>query len=360
MATTRILLIRTSALGDVVQALPVLTALRRNLPSARIAWLVEDVYTPILEGHPDLDEVIPVRLRAWRKRLLSPRTWTEVGVFFSALDRFAPEVVLDLMGNHKAGVLAAVTLADRRIGLDRSFRREPSSCIWITDSVRPQSRHSVDKMLAVLAALGLPNEPAAFDGHKIPTGLTAAEPAEILNAARVLIHPGAGWANKRYPPESWGEVARLLHHSHGIRSGVLVGLGEEHLADVVAQASDGAAEVFRAPDLHQLGSLLRQAELVIGGDTGPVHLAHALGRPVLCLMGPTDPESCGPYGAIKAAVWRRLPCSFCHKRYAQTMPCLAGIPPTVVAERAGQLLHGRDLPPAGPIDQGEAGCPIFH
>jgi len=360
VATTRILLIRTSALGDVVQALPVLTALRRNLPSARIAWLVEDVYTPILEGHPDLDEVIPVRLRAWRKRLLSPRTWAEVGAFLSALDRFAPEVVLDLMGNHKAGILAAATLADRRIGLDRSFRREPSSCIWITDSVRPESRHSVDKMLAVLSALGLPSAPAAFDGEKIPAGLAVAATAETQTAARVLIHPGAGWGNKRYPPEAWGEVARLLHDSHGVRAGILVGLGEEQLAEAVAQASYGSAEVFWAPDLHQLGSLLRQADLVIGGDTGPVHLAHALGRPVLCLMGPTDPETCGPYGAIQAVVWRRLPCSFCHQRYDQTMPCLAEVPPSVIAERAGQLLQGQELPPAGPIDEGEAGCPIFH
>lgn len=359
MATTRILLIRTSALGDVVQALPVLAALRRHLPSARIAWLVEDIYTPILEGHPDLDEVIPVRLRTWRKRLLSPRTWTQVGDFLSTLDRFAPEIVLDLMGNHKAGILAALTMADRRIGLDRSCRREPSSSIWITDSVRPEGRHSVDKMLAVLTALGLPSTPATFDSQKIPLGLTGAG-AESQVAARVLIHPGAGWANKRYPAAAWGQVARLLDDSHGVRSGVIAGLGEESLAETVVQASNGSAEVLWAPELHQLGRLLRQAELVIGGDTGPVHLAHALGRLVLCLMGPTDPETCGPYGAIRTALWRSLPCSFCHKRYAQTMPCLAEVPPAVVAERAGWLLQGRDLPPAGPIDKGEAGCPIFH
>lgn len=359
MVNPRILLIRTSALGDVVQALPVLTALRRNLPSARIAWLVENVYTPILEGHPDLDEVIPVRLRSWRRRLLSWRTWTELGEFLAALDRFAPEVVLDLMGNHKAGILAALTLADRRIGLDRALRREPSSSVWITDHVRSRSRHSVDKMLAVLTALGLPSEPASFEGHKIPLG-SGVNTEEGATSDAVLIHPGAGWSNKRYPAESWGEVARLLHTSHGIRVGVLVGVGEEHLAQVVAEASKGSAELAWAPDLHQLGRLLRRARLVLGGDTGPVHLAHALGRPVLCLMGPTDPESCGPYGALGATLWRQLPCSFCHKRYAQTMPCLAEISPRVVCERALRLLSGRDLPPSGPVGTGEAGCPIFH
>jgi len=360
LGTARILIIRTSSLGDVVQGLPVLRALRRHGPRARIAWLVEEAFAPLLQEHPDLDQVIPVRLRAWRKRPFATQTWRELGDFFTTLDRFAPEVVLDLMGNHKAGVLAALTLADRRIGDERSYRREPSSVIWMSETVRPRTHHSVDKMLAVLDALDLPREPAEFGGRRLPSAAPNETRPVSPPTSQVLIHPGAGWDNKRYPPESWGEVARLIHQSTGARCGIVVGLGEENLARAVIDASQGAGQAMQAPDLLQLTGLLRRAGLVLGGDTGPLHLAHALGRPVLCLMGPTDPRTCGPYGAPEAAIWRRLPCSFCHKRYRRIMPCLEQIPPAEIADRAQRILENRPLPAVGPVDEGESGCLVLH
>lgn len=357
---TRILIIRTSSLGDVVQALPVLRALRRHGPQSQIAWLVEETFAPLLRGHPDLDRVITVRLRDWRKRPFAAQTRRELGAFFNALDRFAADVVLDLMGNHKAGVLAAMTLADRRIGVERGYRREPSSAIWMSETVCPGSRHSVDKMLAVLDALGLPREPAEFGGEHLPTNGPDEAQLESLRSTPVLIHPGAGWDNKRYPPERWGEVAQLIHQSSGVACGIVVARGEEDLARQAVEASQGAAREIQALDLLQLTDLLRQARLVLGGDTGPIHLAYALGRPVLCLMGPTDPQTCGPYGAPEAAIWRRLPCSFCHKRFSRLMPCVEQIPPAAIAERAHRLLTNQPLPPSGPIEEGESGCLVLH
>ena len=358
--TTRILLIRTSSLGDIVQALPVLRALRRHAPRARIAWLVEEAFLPLLEGHPDLDLVIPVRLRAWRRHPFAIRTLRELGAFFGQLDRFAAEVVLDLMGNHKAGILAALTLADRRVGVAKEFRREPSSALWISETVQPRTHHSVDKMLAVLDALGLPREPADFGGRRLPTaGAGGIRPTSLADPL-VLIHPGAGWDNKRYPPAKWGEVASLIQRSTGSRCGIMVAPGEEDLAEQAVATSQGAAEAIAAPDLQQLTDLLRQAHLVLGGDTGPIHLAHALDRPVLCLMGPTDPRTCGPYGAPQVAIWRRLPCSFCHKRFPQIMPCLEEISPTEIAERAERVLSDRPLPAIGPVEDGDSGCLVLH
>lgn len=361
LGNSRVLIIRTSALGDVVQALPVLRALRRHGPGAKIAWLVEESFAPLLRDHPDLDEVIPVRLRAWRKRPLAVETLRELGAFLGALERFAPEIVLDLMGNHKAAALAALTLADRRIGVAKEYRREPSSALWLSEFVTPRTSHSVDKMLAVLDALGLPREPVDFGGRRLPTA-TLSSPTEIADPdrPRVLIHPGAGWANKRYPAASWGEVARRIHDSNGARCGVIVGLGEEDLARETVAASQGAADALEAPGLIELTDVLRGSSLVMGGDTGPVHLAHALGRPVLCLMGPTDPRHCGPYGAPEVAVWRQLPCSFCHKRFARLMPCLTEISPTEVVDRARRILEKRPLPAVGPVGTGDSGCLILH
>lgn len=360
LGNTRILIIRTSSLGDVVQALPVLRALRRHGPQTRIAWLVEEAFAPLLREHPDLDQVIPVRLRGWRKRPFAPQTLRELGTFFSDLHRFAPEVVLDLMGNHKAGALAALTLADRRIGVEKGYRREPSSAIWVSETVRPRSRHSVDKMLAVLDALDLPPEPAEFGGRRLPGNQTEEARSASSIPSPVLIHPGAGWDNKRYPPEKWGEVAHLIRQFSNTRCGIVVARGEEDLARQAIDASQGAAEAIEALDLLQLTDLLRRASLVLGGDTGPVHLAHALGRPVLCLMGPTDPHTCGPYGAPETAVWRRLPCSFCHKRFPNIMPCLEQIPPAEIADRAQRILANRLLPAVGPCEEGESGCLVLH
>ena len=157
----RVLIVRTSAMGDVVHALPVLTALRRHLPEAKIGWVVEESMAPLLQGHPDLDELLVVRLRHWR-RSLAAQTLSEMRSFLSTLNCFAPDAVLDLMGNHKAGVISALTLADRRIGFARTSRREPSSAIWNNEPLVPRGVHAVDRMLSLLDALDLPAEPADF------------------------------------------------------------------------------------------------------------------------------------------------------------------------------------------------------
>lgn len=337
----RILIVRTSALGDVVHALPVLTALRRHLPRARIAWVVEEAMAPVLAGHPGLDELISVRLRHWGKAPFSRRTVRELGAFLAALDRFSPDVTLDLMGNHKAGVISALTLSDRRIGAARRSRREPSSAVWISEPVAPRGMHAVDRMLSLLDGLGLPAEPADFGPDQIFRGEIPSAAREIFAAHPepfVLIHPGAGWPNKIYPPERWGEVARRLREATGLPTLVALARGEETLARAVEASSGGTARAVAAPDLPTLAALLRRARMVLGGDSGPTHLAQALGTPILMVMGPTDPERNGPYGAPERAVWRLLPCSFCHRRFGETKACLLEIPADRVAARAAELL----------------------
>jgi lipopolysaccharide heptosyltransferase I len=336
----RILIVRTSALGDVVHALPVLTALRRHLPEARIAWVVEEAMAPVLAEHPDLDELLVVRLRRWRR--LSAQGLRELGGFLSALERYAPEVVLDLMGNHKAGFISALTLADRRIGAARKHRREPSSAVWISQPVVPRGTHAVDRMLSLLDALGLPAEPADFGGEKLLTEEPAAAREWLEHHPKpfVLLHPGAGWANKRYPPEWWGQAAQILRTQTGLPTWVAAAHGEEDLAGGVEAAGGGAVRIVPAPDLATLAALIRRARLMMGGDSGPIHLAHALGTPVLMLMGPTDPQRHGPYAAPDRALYKRLPCSFCYQRLEEPKACLLEIPPHRVAERAAELLFG--------------------
>ncbi len=359
--TLNILIIRTSAMGDVVHCLPVLSALRRGSPRARIAWVVERTFAPLLEDHPDIDHLIVVRTREWQKNLLSPATRREIADLRRALRRFAPDVALDLMGNHKSGVIAWLSGAPRRVGAARPFRREASSAIWINQPVDSPGRHAVDRALAVLAGIDLPagggpraERPrgggqaeyrADFGGDKILSRVPDDARAFLEGQTRpfVVIQAGAGWGNKIYPAARWGEVARELRERTQMAVWVPIAPGEEHLAQEVVEASGGAARSVEAFGLAFLAAVLRASRLVLGGDTGPLHLAHAIGTPVLCLIGPTDPERNGPYVPPEVAIresvadlvlFKRLPCSYCYKRYAEPKACLLNISAQEVADRA--------------------------
>jgi heptosyltransferase-1 len=341
----RLLLIRTSALGDVVHCLPVLTRLRRARPGAKIGWVIEGSLAPLLDGHPDLDSLLIVETRKWRQPARLLESVASFRRFLDQVDAFSPDVVLDLMGNHKAGFLSALTLADRRLGLERRFRREPSSALWINEGVAPRGEHAVERALSLLDALGLRSAPVDFGAEKLfPEFVLEAHTVGAARDRLVLIHPGAGWGNKRYRDEGWGEVAARLAR-FGLEVLITAGPGEEGLAERVVRASAGAARPFPAPSLRELVGLIRAVALVLGGDTGPVHLAHALGTRVLCLMGPTDPARSGPYDAPQSALSRLLPCSFCHRRFAETKACLQLIRPEEVVAAARTLLRSSQAEP---------------
>lgn len=326
-----ILLVRTSALGDIVHALPVLSALRRAFPSARLGWVVDEAFAPLLAGHGLLDEVFPVPLRRWRRG--GSGRHRELLAALGKLRAFRPDVALDLMGSHKGALLAFVSGAPLRIGARRADRREPASAIWINRPVPCPRRHAVDRGLALLAGLDLAAEPAEFAPEQLACGRDVTEPG-----GHVYLHPGAAWGNKRYPPERWGRVAALLTRSSGLQVRVGVAPGEEHLAEAVVAASGGNARRWDAAGLDQLVATIRGARLVLGGDTGAVHLARALGVPAIAVHGPTDPELHGLYAAPGSALCEPLPCSFCHRRMEEAKPCLLGIPPERVAAAAQDAL----------------------
>lgn len=338
----KILIVRTSAMGDIVHSLPVLLALRRALPDARLAWVVEEAFAPLLDGHPDLDELIIVRLRRWRKELFSATVRRELGELRRALRDFEADVALDLMGNFKAAALARLSGAPRRVGAARAFRREPASAFLINERVTVRGEHAVDQALSLLAPLVGESPAADFGGDKLLTRTPPATTAFLDGRDKpfVLIQAGAGWANKRYPTASWGAVARALHEKTGWDVLLPLAPGEEDLATAIVAASDGVAQTVEAYDFAALAALLRRCRLLLGGDTGPLHLAHALGTPVLCLMGPTDPRRNGPYQALERVLWRQLPCSFCHKRYDAPQACLLDLAPEEVVDKALGLLEG--------------------
>lgn len=350
----RILLIRTSALGDIVHCLPVLAALRAARPESlpgtgpetRIAWLAEQVWSPLLEGHPDLDAVFTVRTKGWRKKPLAPATWRDLGRSLGAVRAWKPEVAIDLMGNFKGGLLAFLSGAKRRIGAAAGERREGASAAFLNERVAVRGEHAIDRALSLLEPLGIAPPPAGaaadLGGGRL---LPAAPPAalDFLEGQRrsgrplVLLQAGAGWVNKMYPLAGWAEVARGLA-ADGADVVLPSAPGEEALVARLAELAGGAARVVDAKPFPVLAALIRHCRLFLGGDTGPLHLAHALGAPVLCLIGPTDPRRNGPYGAPEKVVFGELPCSYCYKRFGEAKACLLQHSPAAVLRRARALL----------------------
>jgi heptosyltransferase-1 len=332
-----ILLVRTSALGDVVHARPVFNALRRAHPEARIGWIVEAPFAPLIADLEGI-EVLPVRLRWWRRSWTSRATHREIAEAFRRIRQFEASVAIDLMGNHKGAFLARLSGARIRLGPERSQRREPMSHILINREVPIGGEHAVDRGLSLLQTLGITPQQADFSGDRLLPNATT--PSPLTADGRhpyVLVQPGAGWGNKRYPPELWGHVVHQLT-ADGHRVYVLGGPGEESLAEQVVRASQGQAQLAVGPGMEFLVGALRGARLVLGGDTGPLHLAHALDVPVVAVMGPTDPKRHGPYQAPGAVVVNHLPCSFCSRRMGSTQACLQTIPPAWIVDAARRQL----------------------
>lgn len=327
----RILLVRTSALGDVVHALPVLAALRRAFPRARLAWVVDEAFAPLLERHALLDGLFAVPLRRWRRG--GRGRGGELLRSARALRAFRAEIAIDLMGNFKGALLARLSGAPRRIGPAAASRRESSSALFANERVPLGAAHAVERGLELVAPLGAAVAPVDFAPGALACGRERVPGGDYL-----YLHPGAAWPNKRYPPAAWGEVAAALASATRLAVQVGAAPGEEALADGVVAASRGAAARLDLPTLPDLAGAVRGARLVLAGDTGAAHLAVALGVPVVALHGPTDPARHGPWGAPAAALFVRLPCSFCHRRMEEPKACLQALAPARVVERALELL----------------------
>ena len=303
MAARNVAIVKLSSIGDVVHALPVAVALKREQPGTRITWIAEAREATLLAGHPDVDEVIVADTRGWRRSTNRVRALREALSLARRLRARGFDVALDLQGLLKSGMLTALTRAPRRIGLAPAFRRERASVVFTNERVTPPSaaRHVVEQNLALLGPLGVINRSVEF---RLPIDAAAEARIEAFLAGAgikagdrlVLINPGAGRADKRWPVESFGALARGLAGDMGARVVVLWGPGEDGDARAIAGAAPGgvAAPPTTLPDL---AALARRARLFVAGDTGPLHVAAAVGTACLALFGPTSGVRNGPYGA---------------------------------------------------------------
>jgi len=287
MADERFLIVRLSSLGDVVQTLPVLAALRDTFVRSQIEWLIDRRWQPLLAGNPDLNEAIPIGSRSIRE-------------FFRCAKRLREEhytAVLDVQGLYKSALLARRADADRRIGFSWGVVRERAAALFYSERVKTDAVHIVDQNLAIAAAVGAKPETVRFPLY-VP-GDAQANVDQLLRSAGieryVVLSPGGGWRYKRWPPERFGELAQKLWDLHRYRIIVNAGPGELELCEMVLASAGISLPIVVQYDLPELMALLMRADIVVAADTGPLHLASALGTPVVGLYGPTNPARNGPY-----------------------------------------------------------------
>ncbi|MBI3491174.1 MAG: glycosyltransferase family 9 protein [Acidobacteria bacterium] len=338
---TRFLIVRLGALGDIVHAIPVAAALRRAFPSARIDWLVSAKHRAILDFVPVIDRRLVINDRG------DASGGTSLLAAIGELRRSRYDVAIDLQGLIKSAVLARSSGARRVIGFSTRYAREGLARLFYTESVDPgrggsfdagETRHVVELNLLLLGPLGVTVSKPEF-----PIDAVDSEVARWANQQSggryALINPGAAWPNKRWAPSRFAAVASALRDRHGLTSIVLWGPGEEPLAREVVAAAHGAAVLSPKTMIGDLVALSRGAAAMISGDTGPAHIASAVGTPLVGIYGPTRPARNGPLSPAGVSVSRDEICQ-CHhlRRCTLDRMCLLDIQVDEVLSAVAQCL----------------------
>jgi lipopolysaccharide heptosyltransferase I len=327
----RILIIKPSALGDIVHALPVLGLLRRRWPEAQVSWLVTPACAGLVERHPQIDEVVRFDRHGFSSAWWNPRSAGKLLQFSRDIREREFDLVIDLQGLFRSGWFLRQTAAPVRVGFSNA--REMG---WLFYTHRVESSwedHAVERYLCVAEALGLGREPVEFTfavddaDRKAIAAMTGDEPYAVLM-------PGANWETKRWSVERFAGLVEPLRRRFGLRSIVAGGSADRVLAEQIP----GARDLTGRTGLRQLVALLERAALVIAPDTGPMHIAAALGRPLVTMYGPTNAVRTGPYGRMDSVIRIDIPCSPCYARRCSHKSCLNWLRIEPVLELAEQQI----------------------
>ncbi len=335
---TRVLVVRLGSLGDLVHTLPAVAALRRAHPGRDIDWLVDATHRGFLELVPDVTAIVPLGGR-------SARAWIDAR---RALRERRYDAAVDFQGLLKSAALARLSGARRVIGFDRGALRERAAAPFYTERIEVgEGGHVIQKNLRLAAALGARPGAPEFPIAEVDSAPARRAQAEVAGPY-ALLNPGAAWPNKRWPPDRFGRLARILRDRHGLASIVLWGPGEGTLARGVLAFADGAARLAPETSWRDVVALARGARLIVSGDTGPLHVAAAVGVPAVGLYGPTNPRRNGPWSADDVVISRHEACHCAYKRRCRLGAddwCLAAVSVEDVAAAADRRLGAAGTSP---------------
>lgn len=322
------LIVKLSSIGDITHALPVVETIKRHQPDLFIGWVARRRCESLLAGNPAID-----RIYTLGEKLSLP----ELLALGRELRKDRYDTAMDMQGLFVSGLVSLLSGARRRIGLDRN--REANSLFMTETPVAGQdeSRHAVDILQGFLAAAGIDER---FGDLPVLSYLAEAQgPAaervlDGLARPRVALNVGASTPYKQWPLARWAEVARALC-DQGMAVVLLGGPSEVEQAREVEEAAGarrGLRNLAGQTDLRTLAAVLARCDLAVSGDTGPMHIAGAVGTPVVALFGPTHPARTGPYGSKNLVIWKELPCSPCyrHPTCQGRVDCLQAITPAEV------------------------------
>ena len=330
----KILIVKPSSLGDVVHSLPFLNSIRSCFPNSEIHWVIAKGLEGLLDGNPMISRLIVVNKDVWKKISHAADTVLEVKRLFKEIRKERYDLVIDLQGLLRSGLITMASAAPVRIGFTEA--REGSRFFY-TDKVRGgKDLHAVDRYLKVAVALGCEADGAVFPFPLITGGDSWVKQFKRdLNEYIVLV-PGARWETKIWPAENFGKVASLLP----VRSVVVGSGGDKGIAEKVVGSSRGrAVSVAGKTSLTELIEIMRGARLAISNDSGPMHIAAAFGVPVVAIFGPTSPERTGPYGSSHNIVRSGAACAPCFKKKCRDLKCMKGVTPEEVGKRVRELFE---------------------
>ena len=335
---TRVLIVRLGALGDIVHAIPAVAAIRRAFPAAGIDWLVDRQHRDMVDLVTVVDRVIAIdsnTLAGWSEavRLIRQTKY---------------DAAIDLQGLLKSAVFARASGAERVIGFSIYHLREKTARPFYSTTADPTDEHIILKNLRLLRAIEIDSTEIVFP-LRIPESEALRQLRERIPSDRpfAVLNPGAAWPNKRWPPERFAGVASFVHDECRMTPVVLWGPGEESIAGGVVSASGGAAVMAPPTRVTDIVAIARTASLFISGDTGPLHIAAAVGTPLVALFGPTDPARNGPFAPADVSISRYDACGCRYdRRCHESAWCLADISVAevcaAVKRRTGSILTARE------------------
>ncbi len=330
----KILIVKPSSLGDVVHSLPFLSAVKSCFPNSEIHWVIAKGLEGLLDGNPMINKLIVINKDLWKRISRAVDTVREVRRLFKEIREEQYDLVVDLQGLLRSGLITLASRAPARIGFTEA--REGSRFFYTATVRGGKDLHAVDRYLKIATALG-----CEADGAVFPFPLTKDSDSWVKAFKSdlkeyIVFVPGARWTTKIWPAENFGKVASLVP----VRS-VVVGSGaDKGIAEKVVASSLGkAVSVAGKTSLTELIEIMRGARLAVSNDSGPMHIAAALGVPVVAIFGPTSPERTGPYGSSHVIVRSGAACSPCFKKKCVDLKCMKEVTAAGVGKRVRELLE---------------------
>src|SRR4030043_210588 len=320
----KILVVKPSSLGDVVHSLPFLNALKERFPRAEIHWVIAKGFEDLLTGHPMVKRIWVINKDMWKKLSQIRSSFQEIRILLRELRKERYDIVIDLQGLLRSGVITRATGSPVRIGFEEA--REGSRFFYTSKIEGGKDIHAVDRYLKIAAFLGcditevcfplpLYDKPSAFSLQPSACGLP-------LSDDYAVIVPGARWKTKRWSPEKFGELASLLP----IKTVIVGGRGDKSIAkEILSSSCSKSISLVGRTDLKSLIEIIRGARFIVSNDSGPMHIAAALGIPVFAIFGPTDPVRTGPYGRGHTVIREEVSCSPCFRRACNDMKCMESL-----------------------------------